>query len=191
MKLRNLLSGSTTETVYRADEKFDIVVLDRKEVTYSFFADPAYVFMDSEFNQYEVDKESMGDGLNYLEDGMECESCSTMAIPFRSMYVDRRAKSPIPARGAWRYVRQVLKPAKLKTGFEVQAPLFCSAGDKIEIICARVSQPGRSRAENGKWGAHTGALFVRNQNKREGNRNAYRETIGGDRHSSDPGNGIG
>src|SRR5512134_492881 len=73
MKLRNLLSGSTTETVYRADEKFEIVVLDRKDVTYSYFADPAYVFMDADFNQYEVDKENMGDALPYLDDGMECE----------------------------------------------------------------------------------------------------------------------
>src|SRR5512135_3529931 len=73
MKLRNLLSGSATETVYRADEKFELVILERKEVTYSYFAEPSYVFMDAEFNQYEVDKENMGDSLNYLEDGMECE----------------------------------------------------------------------------------------------------------------------
>src|SRR5574339_430212 len=61
MKLRNLLSGGGTETVYRADEKFDVIQLERKEVTYSYYADPAYVFMDEEFNQFEVDKENMGD----------------------------------------------------------------------------------------------------------------------------------
>ena len=33
MKLKNLLTGAGTETVYRADEKFDMVVLERKEVT--------------------------------------------------------------------------------------------------------------------------------------------------------------
>src|SRR3954471_20306058 len=60
MKLRNLLTGSGTETVYRADEKFDVVQLERKGVTYSYYADPSYVFMDEEFNQYEVDKENMG-----------------------------------------------------------------------------------------------------------------------------------
>ncbi|MES2564019.1 MAG: elongation factor P, partial [Pseudomonadota bacterium] len=73
MKLRNLLSGSSSETVYRADEKFDMVTLERKQVTYSYFADPSYVFMDEEYNQLEVDKESMGDALNYLEDGMQVE----------------------------------------------------------------------------------------------------------------------
>ena len=51
MKMKNLLSGSGQETVFKADEKFDVLVLDRKEVTYSYFADPMYVFMDADYNQ--------------------------------------------------------------------------------------------------------------------------------------------
>jgi elongation factor P len=135
MKLRNLLSGSTTETVYRADEKFEIVVLDRKEVTYSYFADPSYVFMDAEFNQYEVDKESMGDGLNYLQDGMECEivlyNGRPISVQWPQTVVREIAYTEPAVRGDTS--GKVLKPAKLKTGFEVPVPLFCSTGDKIEI----------------------------------------------------------
>ena len=48
-------------------------MLDRKEVTYSYFADPMYVFMDADYNQFEVEAEMMGEALNYLEDGMACE----------------------------------------------------------------------------------------------------------------------
>ncbi|MFP4905960.1 elongation factor P, partial [Paraburkholderia sp. BR14261] len=70
MKFKNLLTGAGMETVYKADDKFDVVVLDRKEVTYSYFADPMYVFMDADYNQFEVEGEMMGDALNYLEDGM-------------------------------------------------------------------------------------------------------------------------
>ena len=73
MKMRNLLTGAPSESVYRADDKFDLVVLERKEVTYSYYADPRYVFMDAEFNQCEIEKENMGDALNYLEEGMPCE----------------------------------------------------------------------------------------------------------------------
>src|SRR5215813_10087069 len=61
MKLKNLLSGGGTETVYRADEKFDVIQLERKDVTYSYFADPMYVFMDDEYNQIEVEKDNLGD----------------------------------------------------------------------------------------------------------------------------------
>ena len=47
LKMKNLLTGSGTESVYRADDKFEIQVLERTEVTYSYFSDPAYVFMDA------------------------------------------------------------------------------------------------------------------------------------------------
>jgi elongation factor P len=73
MKMKNLLTGAPSETVYRADDKFDTVQLDRKKCTYSYFADPMYVFMDAEYNQYEIEADNIGDALNYIEDGMPCE----------------------------------------------------------------------------------------------------------------------
>ena len=53
MKLKNLLTAAVTETVYRADEKFEVATLERKDVTYSYFAEPSYVFMDAEYQQYD------------------------------------------------------------------------------------------------------------------------------------------
>ncbi|MGB8301834.1 MAG: elongation factor P, partial [Azonexus sp.] len=73
MKLKNLLSGAASEAVYKADDKFELVQLDKKEVTYSYFADPMYVFMDADYNQFEVEAENMVDALKYLEDGLACE----------------------------------------------------------------------------------------------------------------------
>ena len=73
MKMKNLLNGAVTETVYRADDKFEDIILERKEVTYSYFADPHYVWMDEEYNQYEVDADVMAEALKYLEDGMPAE----------------------------------------------------------------------------------------------------------------------
>ena len=69
MKMKNLLSGSGTETVYRADDKFETVQLEKKEVTYSYFADPMYVFMDNEFNQFDVEKDNLGDALKLPRGG--------------------------------------------------------------------------------------------------------------------------
>jgi elongation factor P len=73
MKLKALLSNMGTEVVFKADDKIDNVILDKKECTYSYFADPMYVWMDAEYNQYEVEAANMGDAINYLEDGMEAE----------------------------------------------------------------------------------------------------------------------
>jgi elongation factor P len=135
MKMRNLLTDTPTEGVYRADEKFDVVQLERKEVTFSYFSDPSYVFMDEEYNQHEVDKENMGDALNYLEEGMPCEVVFYNDKPISvdiPQSLEREIEYTEPAvRGDTS--GKVLKPAKLKTGFIVQVPLFCSTGDKIEI----------------------------------------------------------
>ena len=73
LKMKNLLSNGGTETVYRADDRFEDIILDKKEVSYSYFGDPLYVWMDDEYNQYEVEAEVMEDVLKYLEDGMKAE----------------------------------------------------------------------------------------------------------------------
>jgi elongation factor P len=135
MKLRNLLSGGGTETVYRADEKFDVVQLDKKAATYSYFADPMYVFMDNEFNQFEVEAENMGDAVNYLADGLACELTfyegRAISVEMPNTVVREVTYTEPAVKGDTS--GKVLKPAKLGTGFEVQVPLFVSTGDKIEV----------------------------------------------------------
>ncbi|MCD6680355.1 MAG: elongation factor P [Burkholderiaceae bacterium] len=136
LKLKNLLNASGTESVYKADEKFDVLILDKKEVTYSYFADPMYVFMDGEYNQYEIERDSMGEVLNYLDDGMPCEVT----------FYDGRAISVEMPNSVVREVEytepavkgdtsgKVMKPARIKpTGFEVPVPAFVEIGDRIEI----------------------------------------------------------
>jgi elongation factor P len=134
MKLKNLLTGSGTEVVYKADEKLENIILERKDVTYSYFSDPAYVFMDAEFNQYEVDAENMGDALNYLDDGLPCEMVFYEGRPI-SVQLPTSVVREITTEPAVRgdTSGKVLKPAKINTGFVVNVPLFCETGDKIEI----------------------------------------------------------
>jgi elongation factor P len=134
MKLKNLLTGGASEVVYKADEKLENIVLERKEATYSYFADPMYVFMDSEYNQHEVEKENMGDALNYLEDGLPCEIVFYDGKPI-SVTLQNSVVREITTEPAVRgdTSGKVLKPAKIATGFVVNVPLFCESGDKIEI----------------------------------------------------------
>ncbi len=135
MKMKNLLTDSPTEAVYRADDKFELVMLDRKEVTYSYFADPMYVFMDADYNQYEVEKENMGDALNYLEEGLACEvvfydeKAISVQLPNsvvrEVIYTEPAVKGDTSGK--------VMKPAKIGSGFQLPVPLFVEIGDKIEI----------------------------------------------------------
>ncbi len=134
MKLKSLLNNQATETVFKADDKMDQIVLDKKECTYSYFADPMYVFMDTEYNQFEVEAENMGDAINYLEDGMAVEvvfydgKAISVELPtsvVREVTTEPAVKGDTSGK--------VMKPAKIATGFEISVPLFVENGDKIEI----------------------------------------------------------
>jgi elongation factor P len=135
MKMKNLLTGSPAETVYRADDKFDVVVLERKEATYSYFADPMYVFMDTEYNQFEVEKDNMGDALFYLDDGLPCELTfydgKAISVELPTSVVREVVYTEPAVRGDTS--GKVLKPAKITGGHMVQVPLFVATGDRIEI----------------------------------------------------------
>jgi elongation factor P len=135
MKMKNLLTGSNTETVYKADEKFELLMLEKKEVTYSYFSDPMYVFMDADYNQYEIEKESMGEALNFLEEGMPGEVTfyegRAISLEIPNSLVREIIYTEPAVRGDTS--GKVLKPAKLATGYEVQVPAFCETGDRIEI----------------------------------------------------------
>ena len=135
MKLKGLLTPMGSEVVFKADEKMDQVILDHKDCTYSYFADPMYVFMDTDYNQYEVEAENMGDALNYLADGMECEVVfydgKAISIELPTSVVREITWTEPAVKGDTS--GKVLKPAKIETGFEVAIPLFVDQGDKIEI----------------------------------------------------------
>ena len=138
MKLKNLLSGAGTETVFKADDKLEVVQLERKECTYSYFADPMYVFMDTEYNQYDIEKENLGDTLNYMVDGME-DVCEVTFYNGKAISVElpiavvREVEYTEPAvRGDTS--GKVTKPAKLVgTDFTISVADFVKIGDKIEI----------------------------------------------------------
>jgi elongation factor P len=139
-KMKNLLTNSPLENVFRGDDKFDVIVLDKKPVTYSYFADPLYVFMDEEYNQYEIEEENLGDALHYLKDGMECEAvfydgkAISVELPItiarKIIYSEPAVKGNTSG--------NVLKEARIENAVEahqhtVQVPLFVSTDDVIEI----------------------------------------------------------
>jgi elongation factor P len=135
MKLKSLLSNSGTEVVFKADDKMDQVILDKKECTYSYFANPMYAFMDADYNQFEVESENMGDAIQYLEEAMPVEvvfydgKAISVELPTtvqRVIHTEPAVKGDTSGK--------VMKPARLAgTGFEIAVPLFVGDGDKVEI----------------------------------------------------------
>ena len=134
VKMKSLLNGFGAEVVFKADDKMDQIVLDKKECTYSYFADPMYAFMDADYNQFEVESENMGDAIQYLEEAMPVEvvfydgKAISVELPtsvVREVITEPAVKGDTSGK--------VMKPAKLATGLEIPVPLFVATGDKIEI----------------------------------------------------------
>jgi elongation factor P len=139
-KMKSLLTGSPLENVFRGDDKFEVVVLDKKPVTYSYFADPLFVFMDDEYNQFEIEEENLGEALYYLKDGMECEAVfydgKAISVELPTTITRQIFYSEPAVKG--NTSGNVLKSAKIENAIEayrhtVQVPLFVSQDDLIEI----------------------------------------------------------
>jgi elongation factor P len=94
-----------------------------------------YVWMDTEYNQYEVEADNMGDALNYLEDGMSAE-----VVFYEGKAISVELPTSVEREVTWTEPAvkgdtsgKVLKPAKIATGFEIPVPIFVAQGDRIEI----------------------------------------------------------
>jgi len=136
MKMKNLSTGGVSETVYRASDKFEPVVLERKKMQYLYTDGNHYTFMDQEtYEQMDLNTDDLGDALDFLMEQMiidvivHGEKAVGVELPkqvdVEITYTEPAVKGDTGGK--------VLKTAKINTGIEVQVPLYCNIGDKIRV----------------------------------------------------------
>ena len=135
-KMKNLISGNMTDSVYKADDKMDDIKLDKVKAIYSYENGGSCVFSNPEtWEEIELKSEDLGDALNYLEEGMELEVVYYESTPVAielPTFVEREITYTEPGlRGDTS--GKVMKPARINTGFEIQVPLFVEQGEWIKI----------------------------------------------------------
>ncbi|MCU1483471.1 MAG: translation elongation factor [Actinomycetia bacterium] len=135
-KLRNVRLGTTVEKTFRADEKVEQAVIDKREMQYLYPEGDEYVFMDTEtYDQLQVPVKSLGDAAGFLLEG------NTAIL---QMFKDEIVGVDLPAAVEVEvtYTEPGLqgdrssagrKPATIQTGITVQVPLFVVTGDKIKV----------------------------------------------------------
>ena len=136
MKMKNLSTGSVSETVYRATDKFEQIILERKQMQFLYETNGFYTFMDQEtFEQMDLNKDDLGDAFNYLKEEIVIDVIvhGTKAVGVElPPQVDATITYTEPAvKGDTS--GKVLKAATIDTGYEVMVPLYCVIGDKIRI----------------------------------------------------------
>jgi elongation factor P len=150
MKLRNLLTGSSTETVFKFDDKMEPVNLDKIDVTYSYSSDDVYVFVDEEYNQYELRAEDLESVLPFIVDGMT-DVCAAVFFEGKVISVDlpttivrQIAFTEGSARGDTS--GKVMKMAKLTNGTKVKVADFVDVDEWIEIDTRSGEYRSRAKA---------------------------------------------
>jgi len=135
-KLKNLRTGSVIDKTWRAGEKMEQAILDRKIMQYLYNMDGEYFLMDMEtFDQLSVGKSIFGDAVKYLRENEEISvvmhdgKVIGAELPFMVALevteTDPGVRGDTASGGS--------KPATLETGAVVQVPFFINVGDRIKV----------------------------------------------------------
>jgi elongation factor P len=135
-KLKNVRTGAVLDRTYRADEKLEQAIIDKREMQYLYREGDHLTLMDNvSYDQMTVEGAAVGDAVNYLKEG---DSIVVM------MYGDEIIGVELPAAVELEVtttepgvqgdrVSGARKPATLETGLVVQVPLFINTGDRVRV----------------------------------------------------------
>jgi elongation factor P len=136
IKVRNLKTGRTIERTFRSGESLEAADVMDVDMQYLYTDGDFFHFMvPDNFEQYTASKESLGDGAQWLKDGMSCIVTLWNNVPLvvtPPAHVELKIVETDPGlRGDTATGGQ--KPAKLETGAVVRVPLFLSEGDIVRV----------------------------------------------------------
>ena len=139
MKLKDVRTGSTTDTTMRPDEKVKKAHIDTKPVQYLYSQDDMAIFMDLEtYEQYEVPTALIEEELKYLLENMEVKiqfyGEEVIGLTLPTTVILRVAETQPSIKGAT--VTGSAKPATMETGLVVNVPDFVEADELLEINTA-------------------------------------------------------
>ncbi len=134
--LKNVRTGAVLDKTFRAAEKVEQAVVDKREMQFLYRDGSDFVFMDNtSYDQLHVAPAAIGSAANYIVDG------STLVM---QMYNDEIIGTDMAASVELNItetepgiqgdrVSGAKKPATLQTGAVVQVPLFINVGDRVKI----------------------------------------------------------
>lgn len=135
-KLRNVKTGSHFEKTFRADEKVQLALLDKREMQFLYADEDGFIFMDSEtFEQLPIGRDFIGDLAGFMKEQLIVEVQMYQGVPIGielPATVDLVIAETEPGLQGDRSSAGN-KPATLETGAVVQVPLFLDEGETIRV----------------------------------------------------------
>lgn len=134
--LKNVRTGAVIDKTFRAGEKVEQAIIDRREFQYLYKEGSDYVFMDQQtYDQITVSPAQLGNAVNFI-----IESSTPQLMMYGTEIVGVEMPPSVeltvaetePGLQGDRSTGGT-KPATLETGYVVQVPLFIETGERLKI----------------------------------------------------------
>ena len=135
-RLRNMITGNAFDRTFRSNDKFERAPLEERAMQFLYAQGDEYNFMDNKsYEQIVIQKEMIGDDVNFLIDNMEVsvllfnERAIGLTLPnfvvLTVTQADPWAKGDTSGSDT--------KPVTVETGYVLQVPPFVNEGDRLQI----------------------------------------------------------
>ena len=136
MKIKNVETGAVLDRTFRADEKVQQAIIDRRDHQFLYEDDLGFHFMDGEtFAQVTLQRGEVGSAAPFLKAG---DSANLAVYGGRPIGIELPASVELDVTHAEPAVKGdrvsgATKPVTLETGHVLQVPLFVEQGDRIKV----------------------------------------------------------
>ena len=135
-KIKNVVTGQVLERTFNPTDKFQVAVIERKEMQYLYNEGEIFYFMDMEtYDQIPLNKSQVEDALNFITENMMANIQFYKGAAFSvdpPNFVELEITDCEPGiQGDTS--KAGYKPATLETGYTLNVPLFVNQGDRIRV----------------------------------------------------------
>jgi len=135
-KLKNARTGAVIDRTFRADERVERAIIDKREMQFLYREGTDSVFMDNQtYDQLHVSEAALAEAAGYLVEG---STAVLLMFGTEIVGIDLPAAVELSVTETEPGVQGdrvsgARKPATLETGLVVQVPLFVEVGDRIKV----------------------------------------------------------
>ncbi|PWU07487.1 MAG: elongation factor P [Verrucomicrobia bacterium] len=145
--IRYINTGKSADVRFSSTEKVDLVEVSRQTLEFSYSDHQGYHFMDPEtYETITLQADLIANAKEYLVENLPIE---VLKVEGRPVQIELPASVNLKVTESAEGLRgdsasNVMKPAKLETGKDVQVPLFIKEGETIKIDTRTGAYMGRA-----------------------------------------------
>ena len=136
VKLKNMKTDLVLERTYRTAEKLEDVLLDERQLQYSYNAGDDYHFIAQDtYEDFTLNKNQLGNAVKYLQDNIRVtalicdEKIQKVILPNFIVAEVKNAEPGYKGDSS----KAGTKPVTIDTGAVIQVPLFINVGDWVKV----------------------------------------------------------